>query len=245
MADLRVAVMGAAGNMGGTVCGAVLAASDLRLVARVDPVYRPTPEPEQHGPGPRFAAVASALEAAQPDVAVDFTRPEAALGNALACLAAGVAVVIGTTGFAADGLERLRTAAQENQTAAFVAPNFALGAVLMMQFAQQAARHLEHCEIVELHHERKLDAPSGTAARTGELVEAVWQETGRDKRVPIHSVRLPGLVAHQEVIFGGVGQTLTIRHDSLSRESFMPGVLLAIRRVSALQGLVVGLENLL
>jgi 4-hydroxy-tetrahydrodipicolinate reductase len=165
------------------------------------------------------------------DVVVDFTRPDTALANALACVAAGVHVVVGTTGFDLAPLEAARGAN------VFVAPNFAIGAVLMMRFAAEASRHMARAEIIELHHDAKLDAPSGTAARTAELMEG---------DVPIHSVRLPGLVAHQEVILGDVGQTLTIRHDSVSRESFMPGVLLAVRRVADLpRSPMVGLEHLL
>ena len=174
-------------------------------------------------------AVADVLSDA--DVLVDFTVPDTAVANARAAIAAGVHVVVGTTGFDLDELRGLHGAN------VFVAPNFAIGAVLMMQFAAQAARHMAKAEIIELHHDRKLDRPSGTAARTAELM-------GGD--VPIHSVRLPGLVAHQEVILGDVGQTLSIRHDSIDRESFMPGVLLAVRRVGGLtESPVVGLEHLL
>jgi 4-hydroxy-tetrahydrodipicolinate reductase len=165
------------------------------------------------------------------EVLVDFTIPDTALQNAREAVAAGVHVVIGTTGFDISQLQGLGGAN------VFVAPNFAIGAVLMMQFAAQAARHMAKAEIIELHHDRKLDKPSGTAARTAELMGG---------EVPIHSVRLPGLVAHQEVILGDVGQTLTIRHDSIDRESFMPGVLLAVRRVGGLSvSPVVGLEHLL
>jgi 4-hydroxy-tetrahydrodipicolinate reductase len=164
-------------------------------------------------------------------VVVDFTRPDTALENARACVRAGVHVVVGTTGWDVEALRG------EEGANVFVAPNFAIGAVLMMRFAAEASRHMARAEIVELHHDQKLDAPSGTAARTAELM---------DGDVPIHSVRLPGLVAHQEVILGDVGQTLTIRHDSVARESFMPGVLLAVRRVGGLtESPVVGLEQLL
>jgi 4-hydroxy-tetrahydrodipicolinate reductase len=170
------------------------------------------------------------------DVVVDFTQPDAALENALACLAAGVHVVIGTTGFDVSALEGVGGAN------VFAAPNFAIGAVLMMRFAAQAAAHMAAAEIIELHHDGKLDAPSGTAARTAQLMAAA---SGR-AAPPIHSVRLPGLLAHQEVILGDLGQTLTIRHDSISRESFMPGVLLAVRRVGTLErSPVIGLEALL
>jgi 4-hydroxy-tetrahydrodipicolinate reductase len=210
-----VAVAGAAGRMGEAVVAAVEAADDLELTGRADPALG--------------TSLADVLPGA--DVVVDFTRPDTALANALECVAAGVHVVVGTTGF---DVAPLRDARGAN---VFIAPNFAIGAVLMMRFAAEASRHMAKAEIVELHHDAKLDAPSGTAARTAALM---------DGDVPIHSVRLPGLVAHQEVILGDLGQTLTIRHDSLTRESFMPGVLLAVRRVPDLsESPVVGLEQLL
>ncbi|HYZ81640.1 MAG TPA: 4-hydroxy-tetrahydrodipicolinate reductase, partial [Solirubrobacteraceae bacterium] len=193
---------------------------DMELVARADPALG--------------TSVTEAL-AAGPGVLVDFTLPTTALANAREAVAAGVHVVIGTTGFDPSELDGLRGAN------VFVAPNFAIGAVLMMRFAVEAARHMARAEVIELHHDRKVDKPSGTAARTAKLM----QEAGGHE-VPVHSVRLPGLVAHQEVILGDVGQTLTIRHDSIDRESFMPGVLLAVRRVRELtDSPVVGLENLL
>jgi 4-hydroxy-tetrahydrodipicolinate reductase len=214
---IRVAVSGAAGRMGQTVCAAVGGAQDMELSGRADP---------QLGVG-----LADVLADAQ--VVVDFSTPAAAPENARACLEAGVHAVVGTTGWDPAGLGELRSGSAN----LFVAPNFAIGAVLMMRFAAQASRHMARAEIVELHHEAKLDAPSGTAARTAQLMEG---------DVPIHSVRLPGLVAHQEVILGDVGQILTIRHDSVTRESFMPGVLLAVRRVGSLtESPVIGLENLL
>ncbi len=222
---IRVAVAGAAGRMGETVCRAVDGAPDMELVARVDPALG--------------TSLADALKQG-PQVLVDFTIPGTALANAAQAVAAGVHVVIGTTGFDVGELERLRGGSAN----VFVAPNFAVGAVLMMRFAAEAARHMARAEIIELHHDRKLDRPSGTAARTAELMAAASASGELD--VPIHSVRLPGLVAHQEVILGDVGQTLTIRHDSIDRESFMPGVLLAVRRVGSLeQSPVVGLEKLL
>jgi 4-hydroxy-tetrahydrodipicolinate reductase len=223
---IRVAVAGAAGRMGATVCSAVEAAGDMTLVGRADPVLG--------------ASVASVLAAdPRPDVIVDFTIPTSVVDNARAAVAAGVHVVIGATGFDLDALTELGGPGRSANI--FVAPNFAIGAVLMMEFAAKAARHMASAEIIELHHDRKLDAPSGTAARTAALMASAG---GRE--VPIHSVRLPGLVAHQEVILGDVGQTLTIRHDSIDRESFMPGVLLAIRGVGSLTGSpVVGLEHLL
>jgi 4-hydroxy-tetrahydrodipicolinate reductase len=220
---IRVAVAGAAGRMGATVCLAVQGADDMELVARADPELG--------------SSIADAL-GERPDVLVDFTLPDTVLANAREAIAAGVHVVIGTTGF---DIEELRGLTGAN---AFVAPNFAIGAVLMMQFAAQAARHMAKAEIIDLHHDRKVDAPSGTAKLTAELMaRAVGKPVDE---IPVHSVRLPGLVAHQEVILGDVGQTLTIRHDSIDRESFMPGVLLAIRRVPSLtESPVVGLEHLL
>jgi 4-hydroxy-tetrahydrodipicolinate reductase len=215
---IRVVVSGAAGRMGQTVCAAVEGAEDMELSGRADP---------QLG-----LELSDTLGAA--DVVVDFSTPDAALDNVRACLDAGVHMVVGTTGWDPGRLQELGAGGRANL---FVAPNFAIGAVLMMRFAREASRHMARAEIVELHHEGKLDAPSGTAARTADLMEG---------DVPIHSVRLPGLVAHQEVILGDVGQTLTIRHDSITRESFMPGVLLAVRRVGSLTGSpVIGLEHLL
>ncbi len=221
--SIRVAVAGAAGRMGQTVCGAVESAPDMELTGRADP------------------ALDTPLEVVlkNADVLVDFTVPTSAVANARQAVAAGVHVVIGTTGFDPHELTDLKDA----KANVFIAPNFAIGAVLMMEFATQAAKHMAKAEIIELHHDRKVDAPSGTAARTARLMAAA-SESGATP--PIHSVRLPGLVAHQEVILGDVGQTLTIRHDSTDRESFMPGVLLAIRKVGDLtESPTVGLERLL
>ena len=221
-APIRVAVAGAAGRMGQTVCEAVEGAADMELTGRADPALG--------------TSVADVLSGA--DVVVDFTTPDTAQANALACLEAGVHVVIGTTGFDPAPLAAAAAASKGN---VLIAPNFAIGAVLLMRFATEAARHFPKAEIIELHHDRKLDAPSGTAARTAQLMG-----DGMDGEVPIHSVRLPGLVAHQEVLFGGLDETLTIRHDSLSRASFMPGVLVAIRAVPTLgEPVVIGLEHVL
>ena len=212
---IRVAVSGAAGRMGQTTCEAVEGADDMELVGRADPT------------------LADDLAAVLPeaDVVVDFSTPDAALDNVRQCVAAGVHVVVGTTGWDIAAVEWMTGAN------VFVAPNFAIGAVLMMRYAADASKHMARAEIIELHHDRKVDAPSGTAARTADLM---------DGDVPIHSVRLPGLVAHQEVILGDVGQTLSIRHDSTDRTSFMPGVLLAVRKVGSLErSPVVGLEHLL
>ncbi len=222
---MRVAVSGAAGRMGEAVCEAVSGAEDLELAGRADPAL-----------GSELVEV---LEGAE--VVVDFTTPEIAASNAVTCIEAGVHAVVGTTGFDLDGL-REAVEGSSGDANCFVAPNFAIGAVLMMQASQLVAAHMPECEIVELHHDRKLDAPSGTAKRTAELIGAA----GGRVHEPLHSVRLPGLVAHQEVIFGGEGQTLSIRHDSIDRCSFMPGVLLAVRKVGGLsERFTVGLEQLL
>jgi 4-hydroxy-tetrahydrodipicolinate reductase len=214
----RVAVAGAAGRMGQAVCAAVEGADDLELVGRADPAFGST--------------LGDALIDA--DVAVDFTQPDQALANAREALEAGVHLVIGTTGF---DLGELRTLAEGAEANVFVAPNFAIGAVLMMRFAAEASQHMDGAEIIEYHHPAKLDKPSGTAARTAELMRG---------DVPVHSVRLPGIVADQDVILGGTAQTLTLRHVTTDRTSFMPGVLLAIRRVADLpESPVIGLERLL
>lgn len=253
MPELTVGVSGALGSMGRMVCAAVTADSELVLAAAIDPAYAEPGKDDFPAQVPHFSDLSSALHTVRLDVLVDFTRPDVVMGNTLAALEAGVAVVVGTTGLAPADLERIGLLAEKSGRPAFIAPNFALGAVLMMRFAAEAARVLPACEIVELHHPRKVDAPSGTAKRTAELIAAArvaGAAQGASSAeaaggVPIHSVRLPGLVAHQEVIFGGLGETLTIRHDSLSRECFMPGVLLAVKRSVSLQGLVVGLENIL
>jgi 4-hydroxy-tetrahydrodipicolinate reductase len=223
---IRVAVAGAAGKMGATVCAAVEGAPDMELVGRADPLLD--------------TSLADVLPRAE--VVVDFTRPDTALENALECIRAGVHVVIGTTGFDIEPLRSARTPEGRSQANVLIAPNFAIGAVLMMRFAAQAAQHMARAEIVELHHDQKLDTPSGTAKLTAQLIAAA----SGGPEPPIHSVRLPGLVAHQEVILGDLAQTLTIRHDTTGRESFMPGVLLAVRRVGDLtESPVVGLESLL
>jgi 4-hydroxy-tetrahydrodipicolinate reductase len=217
---INVAVSGAAGRMGQTVCDAVEGAEDMALVGRADPLLE--------------TGLVDVLGDA--DVVVDFSTPDSALENARHCIEAGVHCVMGTTGADFSSLEGVGTGKL------FVAPNFAIGAVLLMEVSQTIARHMPECEIVELHHDKKLDAPSGTAKRTQELIDAA----GGKVHQPIHSVRLPGLVAHQEVIFGGVGQTLAVRHDSIDRRSFMPGVVLACRKVAELPDrFTVGLEKLL
>jgi len=215
---IKVAVAGAAGRMGATTCAAVEGADDMELVGRADPSLG--------------TSLVDVLDGA--DVVVDFTIPDQAVGNASLAAAAGVHVVIGTTGWDASAL---REAVAGAPGKVFAAPNFAIGAVLMMRFATEASKLMAGAEIIEYHHPAKLDAPSGTAARTAALMQG---------EPPIHSVRLPGLVADQDVIFGDVAQTLTIRHVTTDRTSFMPGVLLAIRHVAQLpESPVIGLERLL
>ncbi|MDP3013782.1 MAG: 4-hydroxy-tetrahydrodipicolinate reductase, partial [Candidatus Subteraquimicrobiales bacterium] len=182
-----------------------------------------------------------AIEIRQPEVMVDFTHPEAVMGNIRKALNTRVNVVVGTTGITEDNLTEIKSLCEKNKTNAFIAPNFAIGAVLMMKLSEIAAKFLPEVEIIELHHKQKVDAPSGTALKTA---RGIMKITG-NQTIPIHSVRLPGLVAHQEVIFGGTGQTLTIRHDSIDRTSFMPGVIMAIKNVGQRPGLTYGLEQLL
>ena len=222
---IKVGVIGAAGRMGSEVCRVVEEDPELELVARVD----------------KDDKIESLVEAGA-EVAVEFSQPSSVKENALFCLEHGVHVVVGATGLDADALSELEEAAVAHKANAFVAPNFALGAVLMMKFASEAAKHYERAEIIERHHDKKLDAPSGTALRTARLMN---EARGNESDIPIHAVRLPGLVAHQEVVFGAAGETLTIKHDSLERSSFMPGVLLAVKRVASLPPLTVGLEHLL
>jgi 4-hydroxy-tetrahydrodipicolinate reductase len=255
---VRVGVLGAAGRMGGTVCAAVAEAGDLELVAAVDP----NGSGELIGPGVTIAAELDALAAAGAQVAVDFTVAGAATANALWCAARGIHSVIGTTGLGEAALAELADAfPSEGAAGCVVAPNFAIGAVLMMRFAELAAPWFETAEIIELHHDAKVDAPSGTALSTANRMAAASGEWGADPTrvetvggvrggagpagIHIHSVRLRGLVAHQEVLLGTAGQSLTIRHDSYDRQSFMPGVLAAIRQVPTRPGLTVGLDALL
>ena len=241
---MKVAVIGANGRMGSEVCRAVEADADLELAARI-----------VHDDDLKV------MTKAQADVAVEFTTPASVKDNVRFCLENGVHVVVGATGLNEDDLAEIKTWAEGSAANAFVAPNFAIGAVLMMRFAAAAAPHFDSAEVVERHHEKKVDAPSGTALRTAHLMnetrERDWvtppeeSETVAGSRggdvggVHIHSLRLPGSVAHQEVVLGTAGETLTIRHDSLDRTSFMPGVILAVKKVPTLGPLTVGLEHLL
>lgn len=254
---IRVAVSGYLGRMGSAVVAAVQGADDMRVVCGIDPNASAAPE----GVFPAYPTVAEALDAVAADVMVDFTQPDAAAGNIAAALARGVNCVVGTTGLGPGELQSLADGAPEG-TCLFYAPNFTTGAVLMMQFARQAAQYFPQAEVIEYHHCNKKDAPSGTAVTTARLIAE-----GRDGRaseapgpetelagcegargasvdgIPVHSVRSMGFVANQQVVFGSMGQTLTITHESWDRESYMPGVLLAVRSVGGRSGLVVGLEN--
>jgi 4-hydroxy-tetrahydrodipicolinate reductase len=244
---IRVAVLGAKGRMGSQTCRAVDAADDCELVAALD-----------------LGDDLDSLIEASPEVVVDFTHPDAVMDNLRWCIAHGIDTVVGTTGFDEEKLTALSDLLSDApDVGVLVAPNFSIGAVLMMRFAQQAARFYESAEIIELHHPDKVDAPSGTARRTAELIAAARREAGLDPvpdatttaldgargadvdGIHVHGVRLRGLVAHQEVLLGGTGETLTIRHDSLDRESFMTGVLLGVRRIVGSPGLTVGLEHFL
>jgi 4-hydroxy-tetrahydrodipicolinate reductase len=245
---IRVVVAGAGGRMGSEAVRAITAEKDMVVAA------------SSH----RGDDLDTVLRGAQADVLVDFTIPESVMANIRTALAAKVIPIVGTTGLSVTDLAEIRSLCEENGTGALIAPNFAIGAVLLMQFAQAAAKHMPDVEIIEMHHERKLDAPSGTAVKTAALIAEVRDaalaegdmpgafETvpgsrgGRTEgNIPVHSIRLPGFVASQEVIFGGPGQRLSLRHDSIDRVSFMPGVVLAIRKATSLSGLVYGLENLL
>jgi 4-hydroxy-tetrahydrodipicolinate reductase len=241
---VRVGVVGAPGRMGSEACRAVLGDDELELVARIG----------------RTDSLNLLVES-EADVAVDFTTPSAVLDNVRFYLSHDIHAVVGTSGLTAADLDDIAARARAGQANAFVAPNFAVGAVLMMSFAARAARHFGRAEIVERHHDRKVDAPSATALRTAALMNeargAPWPDAPTSKEalaasrggisggVRIHSLRLPGSVAHQEVLLGAPGETLVVRHDSLDRSSFMPGVLLAVKRVASLDGLTVGLEQLL
>ena len=260
---IRVGVFGAGGRMGSTVCSAVSGAPDLELVAAVDPFHggidlRQLGVPET---GLQVSRSADAIVDADADVVVDFTVIDAARENLRWCADHGVHAVVGTTGFTESDLDDLAKRFQESDANALIAPNFAIGAVLMMRFAELAAPYFETAEIIELHHDAKIDAPSGTAMLTAQRMadassdwaddptEAVVVEGARGGAGPagirVHSVRLRGLVAHQEVVLGTTGQSLSIRHDSYDRTSFMPGVLLAIRSVRDHPGLTIGLDAFL
>lgn len=259
-----VIVNGACGRMGQAVLKAVQEADGLELVGAVD-IKGGADTGSLVGLPANGILVETDLEALlarkKPEVMVDFTRPDVVFGNVMTALAHKTSPVVGTTGLSDEQKAEIAKAAEANDTSAFIAPNFAIGAVLLMVMSRQAAKYMPDVEIIELHHDKKLDAPSGTAIQTAAMIAEVRKAhkqgnpdefeklegaRGADyEGMHIHSVRLPGYVAHQEVIFGGLGQTLTIRHDSMNRESFMPGVVLAAKKVRSLKGLTVGLDKLL
>lgn len=261
---IKVVVSGACGKMGRSVLNAVYHDPELELVGAVD-VNSGVDIGDLIGVAKTGIIVDADLQNVinnvKPDVMVDFTRPAVVMGNARIALKNSVCPVIGTTGLSDDDKNEINKLCKGNNKGAFIAPNFAIGAVLMIKLSTEVAKYLPNVEIIELHHDQKLDAPSGTALRTAELISEVRESMsqghpdevekiagargGDFDGIRIHSVRLPGYVAHQEVIFGGLGQTLTIRHDSINRDSFMPGVVLACKKVVNLDGLVCGLENIL
>ncbi|ADG82253.1 dihydrodipicolinate reductase [Thermincola potens JR] len=258
-------VNGACGRMGREVVEAVYREPDMELVGAIDIRNNGFDIGPLVGLEPTGVLVVrnlnKLLQETDVDVVVDFTGPDTVYKNMKTVLENKVNLVVGTTGILPEQLEEIKKIAEAQGLGVLIAPNFAIGAVLMMKFAAQAARYLPHVEIIELHHDQKLDAPSGTALKTAELIQqnrAVFRQGhineyekisgvrgGEFEGMRIHSIRLPGLIAHQEVIFGGLGQTLTIRHDSLNRESFMPGVILSIRKVMDMKGVIYGLENLI
>lgn len=264
---LRVLVNGADGRMGSQVVKAVYEDKELEFVGGVSITHVGEDAGEIAGVGtlhmPIREGLAAALEDIKPDVVVDFTTPHVIFENAQTCIAHGVNMVVGTTGLTAQQRDELDAMAKEHKTSIFIAPNFSIGAVLMMKLSTEVAPYLPDVEIIELHHNNKLDAPSGTAIMTANKIAAARKEANavpaEDKThesldgargakvddIPIHSVRLPGYVAHQQVLFGGYGELLTIRHDSMDRKSFMPGVVLAVKKVSSRPGLTFGLENYL
>lgn len=263
--ELRVVIAGAAGNMGSQAVRAVSEADDMQLVAAVDPGAVDEDAGERAGIGrigvPIVGDLATVFEVANPTVLVDFTRPDTVKQNVLLAVERGLHAVVGTTGLSQDDWAEIDQLAREKNVGVLHAPNFALGAVLMMRFAREAARFFPQAEIIEMHHDHKRDAPSGTALHTAEMIRSVWEQApvpkvdemevvegargGNANGVRIHSVRLPGHVAHQEVLLGLPGETLTIRHDSIDRRCFMPGVLAALRAVGNLRGVHLGLENIL
>ena len=259
-----VLVNGACGRMGQAVLKAVQDDKDLELIGAVD-IKGGMDTGELVGLAPNGILVetdlSAALERLKPEAMIDFTRPDVVFGNVVMALKHKVSPVVGTTGLSDAQKAEIEKLSVDNDTPAFIAPNFAIGAVLMMVMCRQAAKYMPEVEIIELHHDKKLDAPSGTAVQTAAMIAEVRKAhhqghpeekeklagaRGADyEGMHIHSVRLPGYVAHQEVIFGGLGQTLTIRHDSMNRESFMPGVVLAAQKVRSLKGLTIGLDKLL
>lgn len=258
----KVLVSGALGRMGSEICKAVDGADDMELVGGIDVMAKPGTTTGKNDV-PVYNDLATAIDEANPDVMIDFTRPDAAEGNLRTALGRGVNCVLGTTGLSEEKLREIHASSAKDGAKLFHAPNFTTGAVLMMLFAQQAAKYFPDAEVIELHHDGKKDAPSGTAIRTARMIAAnrgeASQAPGKETElegyegargalvdgVPVHSVRTAGFVAHQEVIFGSLGQTLTIRHDSIDRSSYMPGILMAVRAIDDLDDVTIGLENLM
>lgn len=262
---VKVLVNGALGRMGKEVLKAAINDKDVELVGAVDVVS----QRETIGSIVNIANnitvesdLSKALDECKPDVVVDFTQPAVVMNNLRIILSKGIRAVVGTTGFTQENFQELEDLAKKNSTAVLIAPNFSIGAILMMKFAEQAIKYLPKAEIIEMHHDQKLDAPSGTAKITAERMVAARggfiQQGHPDEKellagargaslegIPIHSVRLPGYVAHQEVIFGGTGETLIVRHDSNSRESFMPGVMLACHKMPQYSGFIYGLDKIM
>ncbi len=265
MSAIRVVISGAVGRMGQSVVRAVSSAGDMELVGAYDRSSDFASTGALLGAGvtdvPITNKLGALLDEVEADVLVDFTHLSGAADHALSAMKRKVAPIIGTSGLGREDVRAIQMGTEDFHTPALIAPNFAIGAVLLTRFAEMSAKYFPAAEVIELHHAGKLDAPSGTASHTAELIAAARTSEpelprqavekvagargGKVKNVPVHSVRLPGFVASQEVIFGGAGERLTLRHDSLDRESFMPGVLLAIREVRGLTGLTVGLEHLL
>ena len=259
---ITVLVSGALGRMGTEICKAVDGAEDMELVGGIDIMAAPGTTVGDAG-APVFNDLSAAIDAVHPDVMIDFTRPDAAEANLRCALGKGVHCVLGTTGLSEEKLAEIYEQSAAEGAHLFHAPNFTTGAVLMMLFSAQAAKYFPDAEVIELHHDGKKDAPSGTAIRTARMIAANKREAstapGKETElegfagargalvegVPVHSVRTAGYVAHQEVIFGSMGQTLTIRHDSIDRSSYMPGILMAVRAVGDIDGLLIGLENLM
>ena len=248
---IRVLVSGADGRMGSETVKAVLADNELEFVGGTSLMNVGKDAGEVIGISslglPLYGSLNEALKMAKPDVVVDFTTPAAIYGNVKTCIENGTNIVVGTTGLTAQQRNELDEAAKKADVAVFIAPNFSVGAVLMMKYSAEIAKYLPDVEIIELHHNNKLDAPSGTAKMTAEKIhESLTGARGAAvEGIPVHSVRLPGYVAHQEVLFGGYGEILTVRHDSLDRKSFMPGVVLAVKKVDSRKGVTFGLEHYL
>lgn len=264
MSKIKVGVMGACGKMGQEICKSIIDDNQLELTVAYDVVNQGMEmgiligRPET---GVKVETNFENLVASKPDVIVDFTNAQAVLNNIPKVIEKGISVVIGTTGLTTAEIENLKELAQDNNAGIFIAPNFSIGAVLMMQFAKEAAKYFSHVEIIEKHHDQKLDSPSGTAIKTleeisqnrtkfqqghpGEYEKISGARGGDYEGIKVHSIRLPGLIAHQEVIFGGEGEIFTIKHDALSRACFMPGILLAVKKIHESKGFVYGLDSIL